>query len=32
MVNFPVLGAIQLGCMVLTQAMKDFYTRRFGWQ
>ena len=29
---FPVLAAILLGYMALTQAMKAFYTRRFGWQ
>jgi Mg2+-importing ATPase len=29
---FPILAAILAGYMVLTQAMKKFYTRRFGWQ
>lgn len=29
---FPVLVVILLGYMVLTQAMKAYYTRRFGWQ
>ncbi|CAM3842892.1 magnesium-translocating P-type ATPase [Roseateles saccharophilus] len=29
---FPMLAAILLGYMVLTQAMKAFYTRRYGWQ
>jgi P-type Mg2+ transporter len=29
---FPILMAILLGYMMLTQFMKGFYTRRFGWQ
>ncbi|MDD5248920.1 MAG: magnesium-translocating P-type ATPase [Rhodocyclaceae bacterium] len=29
---FPILAAILAGYMVLTQMMKKFYTRRFGWQ
>jgi Mg2+-importing ATPase len=29
---FVFLAAILLGYMTLTQAMKGFYTRRFGWQ
>ncbi|MBQ1766066.1 MAG: magnesium-translocating P-type ATPase, partial [Aquincola sp.] len=29
---FPILAAILLGYMGLTQAMKAFYSRRFGWQ
>ncbi len=29
---FAFLPMILLGYMVLTQAMKSFYTRRFGWQ
>jgi P-type Mg2+ transporter len=29
---FPVLAGILLGYMVLTQAMKYYYDRRFGWQ
>ena len=29
---FPFLVAILLGYMVLTQWMKRFYTRRYGWQ
>jgi Mg2+-importing ATPase len=29
---FPWLVAILLGYMLLTQAMKGFYTRRYGWQ
>jgi len=29
---FAYLAAILLGYMVLTQAMKRFYTRRYGWQ
>ncbi len=29
---FPFLLAIVLGYMVLTQIMKGFYARRFGWQ
>ncbi|RCX10200.1 magnesium-translocating P-type ATPase [Extensimonas vulgaris] len=29
---FPILGLILLGYMLLTQAMKGFYARRFGWQ
>jgi Mg2+-importing ATPase len=29
---FPILAAMLLGYMVLTQLMKQFYTRRFGWQ
>ena len=29
---FPILVAILLGYMTLTQLMKRFYTRRFGWQ
>ena len=29
---FPILAAILAGYMVLTQAMKHYYTRRFGWQ
>jgi Mg2+-importing ATPase len=29
---FPILAAILAGYMVLTQAMKAFYSRRFGWQ
>jgi hypothetical protein len=28
----PVLAAILLGYRALTQAMRAFYTRRFGWQ
>jgi P-type Mg2+ transporter len=29
---FPFLVAILLGYMILTQAMKGFYARRYGWQ
>lgn len=29
---FPILLAILAGYMVLTQAMKGFYSRRYGWQ
>jgi Mg2+-importing ATPase len=29
---FPILAAILLGYMVLTQLMKKFYARRYGWQ
>jgi Mg2+-importing ATPase len=29
---FGLLGAILVGYMVLTQAMKNFYARRYGWQ
>jgi Mg2+-importing ATPase len=29
---FLFLSAILLGYMVLTQAMKGFYARRYGWQ
>jgi len=29
---FPILTAILVGYMILTQAMKRHYTRRFGWQ
>jgi Mg2+-importing ATPase len=29
---FPILVAILIGYMVLTQGMKRYYTRRFGWQ
>ncbi|HTH95094.1 MAG TPA: magnesium-translocating P-type ATPase, partial [Rhodocyclaceae bacterium] len=29
---FPILVAILFGYMVLTQMMKRYYTRRFGWQ
>jgi P-type Mg2+ transporter len=29
---FAFLAAILLGYMVLTQAMKGFYARRYGWQ
>jgi Mg2+-importing ATPase len=29
---FPLLALLLLGYMLLTQAMKTFYTRRFGWQ
>ena len=29
---FPILVAILAGYMVLTQGMKSYYTRRFGWQ
>ncbi len=29
---FPWLAAILFGYMALTQAMKGFYTRRYGWQ
>ena len=29
---FPILVAILAGYMVLTQAMKRYYSRRFGWQ
>jgi Mg2+-importing ATPase len=29
---FPILVAILIGYMTLTQLMKGFYTRRFGWQ
>jgi Mg2+-importing ATPase len=29
---FPILALILAGYMVLTQGMKNFYTRRFGWQ
>jgi len=29
---FPMLALILLGYMLLTQAMKRFYARRFGWQ
>ena len=29
---FPILAAILAGYIVLTQAMKRYYVRRFGWQ
>jgi len=29
---FPILALILVCYMILTQAMKHFYTRRFGWQ
>ena len=29
---FPILGVILAGYMALTQVMKRYYTRRFGWQ
>jgi Mg2+-importing ATPase len=29
---FPILAAILVGYMLLTQWMKGYYTRRFGWQ
>jgi len=29
---FPILVAILLGYMTLTQWMKGYYSRRFGWQ
>ena len=29
---FPILGAILIGYIVLTQLMKNFYSKRFGWQ
>jgi Mg2+-importing ATPase len=29
---FPILAVILLGYMTLTQLMKGFYARRFGWQ
>jgi Mg2+-importing ATPase len=29
---FPFLAIVVVGYMALTQAMKRFYTRRFGWQ
>ena len=29
---FPILAAILLGYMILIQAMKGFYIRRYGWQ
>jgi Mg2+-importing ATPase len=29
---FPYVLAILLGYVVLIQAMKGFYTRRYGWQ
>ena len=29
---FPILVVILAGYMALTQAMKRFYRRRFGWQ
>jgi Mg2+-importing ATPase len=29
---FPILVMILLGYMALTQLMKGFYTRRYGWQ
>jgi len=29
---FPILGLILAGYMSLTQLMKGFYARRFGWQ
>jgi Mg2+-importing ATPase len=29
---FPFVLAILLGYVVLIQAMKGFYTRRYGWQ
>ena len=29
---FPILAAILLSYMILTQAMKGFYIRRYGWQ
>ena len=32
LVYFPILAAILLGYMILTQAMKGFYIRRYGWQ
>ena len=32
LVYFPILAAILAGYMLLTQGMKRYYTRRFGWQ
>jgi P-type Mg2+ transporter len=29
---FPILAVIVLGYMILTQLVKGFYVRRFGWQ
>jgi len=29
---FPILVVIVLGYMTLTQLVKGFYERRFGWQ
>ena len=29
---FPILAAILVAYMALTQAMKNYYTRKFGWQ
>jgi Mg2+-importing ATPase len=29
---FPILVVILIGYMSLTQLMKSYYTRRFGWQ
>jgi len=29
---FPILAALLLGYMVLTQQMKDYYAKRYGWQ
>ena len=29
---FPILAALLAGYMVLTQLMKNFYSRRYGWQ
>jgi Mg2+-importing ATPase len=32
LVYFAFLAAILTGYMALTQAMKGFYARRYGWQ
>ena len=32
LIYFPMLLGLLLGYMLLTQAMKYFYTKRFGWQ
>jgi P-type Mg2+ transporter len=32
LIYFPMLLGLLLGYMLLTQAMKSFYTRRYGWQ
>ena len=32
MTYFPILAAMLTGYMVLTQMMKSYYSRRFGWQ
>lgn len=29
---FPLLALMLVGYMILTQMMKTYYTRRFGWQ